>query len=283
VAESLIRGYLDRLPASRKGGSSLHRLAADRAAGAFYGAELVSVFQPVYTDRRELAGHAGYIRSHAHGAAELSPWQVFALAANDDDLVRLDRLCRTLHALNYFDHAHADWRLHLPVELRLLAAVPSEHGRTFEGVLGAFGIATSRVVIELPRAACESPALLGDVIANYRRRKYAVSVRAGREGLETLRHFRPDIVRLGADEFAGDRLRDAVGAVHALGAAALVERIETAVARVGAESAGADFLQGYYLGRPAPDVVPEESPATRSGRLSWLDDSAALIGSGPLL
>lgn len=287
MSREALDAYLDRLEATASESSPLHRVGPRRVAGRFYGATLTSVFQPVVDARGRVAGHAAYVRSHAgSGDAELSPWQVFARAAGDDDLVRLDRLCRTVHAVNYFAHAAPAWRLHLAVEHRLLVAVPGEHGRTFEGVLRAFGIATSRVVIELPASACESPAMLAGVLSNYRHRGYAVAVRvpATAEALGRVAPFRPDIVRLRGPETARHRLLSLVEAVHGMGARALIDHVESAAEHVAAQSAGADYAQGLYLGAPIPHPAADRTAAVpRTPRIDWLDDTALLMGAGPLL
>lgn len=288
MSRTALEAYLDRLRTAPSEASPVWRVGPRRVAGRFYGAELTSAFQPVVARGDRVAGHVAYVRSYTtDGQAELSPWQVFSLGAEDEDLVRLDRLCRTVHAVNYFAESAPDWRLHLAVEHRLLATVPAEHGRTFEGVLRAFGIGTSRVVIELPVSVADSPALLASVLSNYRHRGYAVAVRARAvpEAVERLAPFQPDIVRLRASEVPRDGLRQLIDGVRAMGAHALVDHVESAVTRVAAESAGADLVQGLYLGAPgaAPSALTRGAAAERRGRIGWLDDSALLIGAGPLL
>ena len=74
--------------------------------GHFFNCWLSSVFQPVFeTNGRTVTGHAAYIRSTTDGTSLLSPWKVFALTEGDALLVRFDRLCRAIHALNYFGNA----------------------------------------------------------------------------------------------------------------------------------------------------------------------------------
>jgi hypothetical protein len=102
MSRELVRAYVDRLPAGSSPDRSLFRLGADEVGGQFYGARLSSVFQRVVTaDGREI-GHQGLVRSRSADDATLSPWRLFADTATDDELVQLDRLARTLHALNYF-------------------------------------------------------------------------------------------------------------------------------------------------------------------------------------
>src|SRR6185437_13797088 len=71
--------------------------------GRFFQSTLTSVFQPV----REIeSGRAvafeGYVRNDAEGDRGLSPWRVLEQAASDADSIALDRLCRVLHAVNFF-------------------------------------------------------------------------------------------------------------------------------------------------------------------------------------
>ena len=77
-------------------------LARQRVAGRFFGATLTTVFQPLRVpgDGRVFA-HEALARSYSARGDGLSPWRLFADAASDEHLVTLDRLCRTVHALNY--------------------------------------------------------------------------------------------------------------------------------------------------------------------------------------
>ncbi|MGA8056539.1 MAG: EAL domain-containing protein [Burkholderiales bacterium] len=278
MAYDLVTAYLRRLPRGAHPAHPLHRTADDRVVGTFHAAELSSVFQPVRGRDGAIVGHAAYVRCHGNGAAELSPWQVFALAASDDELVRLDRLCRTVHAINYFASAAEEWRLHLAVEHRLLSAVPDAHGRAFERVLRGLGIQTRRVVIDLPEAANAHPALLAHVIANYRYRGYKVAVRSrgGVAAVEQVSFFRPDVVRLDARDFARDGLAEVVQCVHAAGAQALVEFIETSARLSSAQSAGADLVQGFTVRRPDTELERAPLSADQGGAL-WFDGGALLI------
>ena len=73
--------------------------------GHFFNCWLSSVFQPVFgLSGREVVGHAAYIRSTTEKQNILSPWKVLALTEGDALLVRFDRLCRAIHALNYFSN-----------------------------------------------------------------------------------------------------------------------------------------------------------------------------------
>ena len=143
----------------------LQRAADGRVVGHFFHCRLSSVFQPVFdVSERQVVGHAAYVRSDANDDGALSPWGIFALAAEDPLLVRLDRLCRTLHALNYFGAIPERQILFLAVQPRLLESVKDGHGRAFEKVLDLIGVETSRVVIEIPAEVNQDWRLLKHVI-----------------------------------------------------------------------------------------------------------------------
>jgi EAL domain-containing protein (putative c-di-GMP-specific phosphodiesterase class I) len=254
MPRSLIAAYRARLPLGPDDAQLLHRTPDERIVGLYRAARLTSVFQPVADRAGAVVGQVGYIRCKGEGTVDLSPWQLFALAASDDELVRLDRLCRTVHALNYFGADAGNRRLHLLVEHRLLTTVPDDHGRAFERVLASFEVSTSRVVIELPAEASGNPSLLAHVIASYRYHGYALAARALPGKLETVAALRPDIVRLDARDHPKGELRRAIEVVRSMGGRALVERLERQGALERALEAGADLVQGLAVGCPSSDA-----------------------------
>lgn len=233
----------------------LQRAADGRVVGHFFHCRLSSVFQPVFdVSERQVVGHAAYVRSEANGDDALSPWGIFALAAEDPVLVRLDRLCRTLHALNYFDVVPERQNLFLAVQPRLLESVKDGHGRAFEKVLDLIGVETSRVVIEIPAEVNQDRQLLKHVIVNYRSRGYRIALNhAGdNEGwMAELGSLYPDFVRLEAGQLKKRAGTTAlVDAIHRFGATLLVRDVETEQEMSAAVRAGADLLQGRFLGEP---------------------------------
>jgi EAL domain-containing protein (putative c-di-GMP-specific phosphodiesterase class I) len=244
----------------------VRRLEDGWVAGHFFNCWLSSVFQPIAdVSGREAIGHAAYIRSATDGTTVLSPWKLFALTEGDTLLVRFDRLCRAIHALNYFGHA-PQGNLFVTVQPRLLESVKDDHGRAFESILNIIGVETSRVVIEIPIEVNRDSRLLKHVISNYRSRGYQIAVNHSGANedwlaeLASLYPLYPDIVRLEASVLLRHSgTGSLIDTIHHFGALVLVHEIETAqLMRVAAE-AGADFLQGRALGMPAraiESVVP---------------------------
>ncbi|HEX4984919.1 MAG TPA: EAL domain-containing protein [Burkholderiales bacterium] len=239
----------------------LQRAADGRIVGSFFHCRLGSVFQPVFDlGERQVVGHAAYVRSEADQGGGVSPWGVFALAAEDPVLVRLDRLCRTVHALNYFGAASRRQSLFVGVQPRLLESVKDGHGRAFERILDLIGVETSRVVIEIPAEVNGDWRLLKHVIVNYRSRGYRIAMnhRGDNEGwMAELGSLYPDFVRLDVARLrVASGVRALVDAIHRFGATLLVRDVETEQDLVTAVRAGADLLQGRYLGETVPAVEP---------------------------
>jgi len=230
--------------------------------GHFFESRLSSVFQPIFDlAERRVIGHSGYVRSEAASPAanpgEGTPLGIFALATEDPLLVRLDRLCRTVHALNYFDRAAGDLVLHLAVQARLLESVKDGHGRAFERVLDLIGVETSRVAIEIPPEVNQDRRLFKHVTVNYRARGYRIAcTHSGHpdDWMVDLGSLYPDIVRLDAQALRQSGSRALVDVIHRFGGSVLVRDVEREEDVKTAVRAGADLVQGHYLAQPSRGV-----------------------------
>lgn len=175
-APARTQDFLDRLPLQRQAGNPLRRSPDGDVIGNWFGCELSSVFQPIVDPvRGETVGHEAFLRIAGRGRLELSPWQLFSANADDDRLVALDRLARTVHALNFLAGGD-DGLLFLNVHGRLLATIAENHGAAFRRVVEALGWTPDRVVIETPLAAGSQPDLLSFVLRNYRHNGFRVAV-----------------------------------------------------------------------------------------------------------
>lgn len=171
------RAFLDRLPLAREGGRQLRRLAEGGVVGDWFGCELSSVFQPiVLPSDASTIGYGAYLRILGSGERALSPWTLFSANADDDRLVALDRVARTVHALNFLSSVEGDSLLFLKVHGRLLAAVGGDHGAAFRKVVDALDLPPDRIVIETPREASTQPDLLAFVLRNYRNNGFQVAI-----------------------------------------------------------------------------------------------------------
>jgi EAL domain-containing protein (putative c-di-GMP-specific phosphodiesterase class I) len=241
--------------------------------GHFFNCWLSSVFQPVLeVSGHAVVGHAAYTRSTLNGGGSLTPWQAFGLTEGDKLLVRFDRLCRTIHALNFFSDVSRRGDLYVTVQPRLLESVKDDHGRAFERILNIIGVATARVVIEIPIEVNRDWRLLKHVISNYRSRGYRIAVNhSGANGdwvgeLASLYPLFPEIIRLDASLLYRHQVPGSlVDTIHHFGSTLLVYDIETPQQMGAAIDAGADFLQGRHIGAPirAVETVAAPIPETQ--------------------
>lgn len=242
----------DALPAVVR----LQPAGRQQVTGRYYGAHISSTFQPWRNPAGEIVAHEAYARAQSKHGSDLSPWQLFADAAVDSDLVALDRLCRTLHVLNFFSQRDVALPLVVNIDARLLQAVPERHGEFFGKVLALLGVAPARLVIEIHTAQTLDLSRLRQVLASYRRHGFAVAVNA-----ESVLHARalaellaPDILMIRAAALAPEALARHLGNLAGGGVRIALKHVETPQAAAAA-AAGIDWVQGWHFDPPAPQLA----------------------------
>lgn len=165
----LLKTYLARLSDPALAASSFRLDADGKAVGRFFNCTMTSAFQAIrQLDSSRLLGFEGRARGVSAADAGLSLWNLLDHAASDDESVELDRLCRMLHAINFFRQPQAQQAdLYLNVHDRLLSAVSSNHGHAFRQILGALGLPLERIVLQLPAPGAHQGWLFNYVADNY--------------------------------------------------------------------------------------------------------------------
>ena len=127
MAFSALNAYLARLSTGQSSSSKVWLDEQGRAIGRFFNTSLTSALQPVRSfETGQVIACEAFARSHSAVDDGLHLWKLLDQAASDDESVELDRLCRMLHAINYFRQVGEDApELHLlvgqPVKLLLRA------------------------------------------------------------------------------------------------------------------------------------------------------------------
>lgn len=257
-------------------------VVADAADLRFY-----SVFQPIFDAANgRLISHEALLRPWRRPATPgprsadteiagepISPEDVFARFGEQGDIVHLDRLCRTLHAINFSrqqkGHSKPRGDLFLNIHPRHLLEVSIDHGSYFESVLRRCGLAPERVVLEILESSVDDLPQLQKALANYQRRGYRIAIDdfgRSHSNFDRLWQLQPDIVKLDRSLIVSagenDRVRRTlprlVDIIHELDALTVFEGIETPEQLQLARDCGADALQGYLLGRPASECRHDE-------------------------
>lgn len=241
------------------------RLEADHeeVQSRFCGLRLRSEFQPIFDTSKSqgLLGYEALLRPST-GIEAVSPQFAFTMADSQDRLVKLDRVARTLHMLNYLNLPEDKGLLFLNVHPKLLVSVTT-HGKVFEHILHIHSVPTTQVVIEIMENAVDADKRLIEAVDNYRDRGFKIAIDdfgSKHSNLDRLWKLTPNFVKLDlsiikqaeTDGKVRRVLPKLIEIVQALGAQAIIEGIENEVQLDIALDAGAGLLQGYFLGRPAP-------------------------------
>ena len=235
----------------------------DVVSSRFIGLKLLSAFQPIFDTRltEGLIGYEAFLRPST-GIEAVTPGFAFSMAENEGKLVKLDRVARTLHVLNYLALPEKRGLLFLNVHPKLLNSVTT-HGKVFEHILHQHSVPTREVVIEINESQADREDLLIEAINNYRVRGYRIAIDhfgGPNSNLDKLWQLSPHFVKLDihiiqkAQQDAKLRrcLPKLIELIHALGAETIIQGIENQLQLDIALDAGAKLLQGYHLGNPGP-------------------------------
>lgn len=280
-----LENYLSRLAGGRTADASLWTDGQGRVQGRFYQATLTSAFQPLrMLGTGAIAGYEGFARTWSEADPGLNAWRLLDSAASDDESVALDRLCRMLHAINFFRQPHAGSHdLYLSVHARLLAAVETHHGLAFRRVLDALGLPQSRIVLQLPSIESRRD-LLGQVVDNYRRSGFRVVLNAARieEARVLALRLKPEAVKLDArSELPEQDILRLQEHCTGLGVRVLfkrVERLQTALAlaRSAAAFSSPALAQGFLWDLPTASLAADDPRCTVSGSLEPASHGGAI-------
>ena len=233
----------------------------DEVISKFIGLRLQSAFQPIFSvgTNGEVAGYEGLLRPSI-GPDSVSPLFAFEFADKQGHLVKLDRIARTMHMLNYLSLPENRGLLFLNVHPKLLVSV-NVHGLVFERILHNHSVSTNNVVIEVPENKIEVEKYLYDAIGNYQDRGYLIAIDdfgSRHSNLDRLWRISPDYIKLDIslirEAESNTKLRRVLSKlieiVKELGALAIVEGIENPTQCQIALDSGAPLLQGFHLGEP---------------------------------
>jgi EAL domain-containing protein (putative c-di-GMP-specific phosphodiesterase class I) len=263
MSSAVLENYLARLPHQHASAFPLWTDETGQACARYFDWTLNSVFQPIRSLQfGHILGFEAFARSYAHDMG-LSVWQLLDGAASDDESVALDRLCRMLHAINFFRQRHdGDAKLFLSVHARLLTALEGNHGLVFSQVLDALELRPHRVVLQLPSVPQTLHAVLLHVVQSYRSHGFGIALNAesAAEAMKLIGEIRPDIIKLDSAKTADPAsLLPLLNKALTLGVEVVFKRLETAQAfqtlrNFGEMNRQRIYAQGSLWELPHPDV-----------------------------
>jgi EAL domain-containing protein (putative c-di-GMP-specific phosphodiesterase class I) len=247
-----LRKLLRRVDALLPVSPSFRVVAGKGIVGKFYGATISTTFQTLLDPASgAVIGHEALARSNSANDSGQSPWGLFADTASDAHLIALDRLCRTIHALNFRASglSAAGGTLLLEVHERLLHAVPHGHGTFFRQVLELIGVPPDRIIIDIPLLQVSDVHWLRRVVGSYQSAGFGVAI-AVSSALQAKLYatlLRPQWIRLTPELIDAQTVR----ALHTLKVSVMAAGGEYAAMHARGLSAGLDMLQGVHYEHPA--------------------------------
>lgn len=230
--------------------------------------QIESAFQPVLSLAHGApVGYEALLRARDAGGRPCSPETAFAVARQAGRYGEYERACLQLHVGRFAQFAHEQHVLFANLHPDVL--VDPVHGPALAQELVESAVAPNRIVIEVLEARQETPAALVDAVERLRAHGFLIALDdfgAGLTNLGRVWDLRPDVVKLDRELIckAIESYRNArsllrlVDLLHDIGTFVVIEGIETEEqARLSADC-DADFVQGYFFGRPAIEV---ETPA----------------------
>lgn len=190
--QQLVDYFNDRFEREHQSNFRPFILENDWVSGIFGPIRVSSVFAPVHhaANHEQLIGHIAQISVTPYDSSVYNDQSVaignvmtdiVAQPTNFQSIISLDRLSRTVHMLNYLNHAHAGGVVFLDVDPRHILSIQQDHGAYFEKIIFECGLATESVVISttINSAYALNHTQLLNGLYNYRRHGYQIALNIG--------------------------------------------------------------------------------------------------------
>ncbi|CAB3753037.1 sensor domain-containing phosphodiesterase [Paraburkholderia humisilvae] len=242
------------------------------------GLTLTSVFQPIFSlSHMRAVGYEGLLRAHDPFDRAVSPIDVFGEAARVGDVLHVDRLAQVLHMENFrMLGAEREW---LFLNVHPGALTDPYHSASLLANLRRLDLSPRRIVLEVLEQSADDVERLAEAVRQFRERGFLIALDdfgAGHSNIERIWQLNPDIVKLDRIMLSHAAHRADVAAIlpglvallHEAGKLVLIEGVETEHEAHMALSCDADFVQGFFFGRPAPGLADSAHAAECIGELS---------------
>ena len=264
-----------------------------KVSGLFGPIRIDSFFTPLRQTLKPtvIAGHTARIAVAPNKTQQLYTNEIETLLANDavpasdfESIINFDRLCRTVHMLNYLTLAHLQGVLFLEVDPRHILGIKQDHGAYFEEVIVRCGLETKNVVIVLSvnsQYARYYQELISG-LENYRRRGYQLALNFDylaqalkidylpqeSEVFDLIAKISPNYVSLSArnieDQVHDDtllaKLQQLKSRVALVGGQSILQQIDDKKSDLLARNTGFDLVEGGYYRAIAFDYLSHSKP-----------------------
>lgn len=240
----------------------LARMQAGSLIAMVEAGQLTAHFQPIVSagDSGRIYAYEALLRGTAGRGLE-SPDDIFRVARDADLLAQVDLAARRTAIQEYAKHAVAE-RIFINFAPSAIYD-PATCLRTTVQLLDDLGISHDRVVFEVVESEdIDDIDHLSRILDYYRSAGFRVALDdlgAGFSSLTRLAQLRPDYVKLDielvrnvdVDRFKGEIAKKLIEAARTLELSVIAEGVETKGEFDWVVANGANFVQGFYVGKPA--------------------------------
>ncbi|WP_111498391.1 sensor domain-containing phosphodiesterase [Marinobacter bohaiensis] len=231
--------------------------------------DYTSVFQPIFSPTHQrLVGYEALMRANRDGEA-IAPLEVFQQAEALHQTECLDRRLQSLHIRTFTQHQPDTW---LFLNISPANCVQPEKALAhLEQACLDHDLHPAQVVLELVETATDNKAQLLDFVQRARAWGFQIAVDdfgIGDSNFERVWQLEPLIIKIDRSLLvnaevhlrARQLLNGLVSLIRESGSLVLIEGIETPDQARIALATGADLLQGFLFGYPAPLDKPRTAP-----------------------
>lgn len=241
----------------------------DEVFGRYNDYILRPVYQPIYTVKdgktATLSGYEGLVRSHL-GKETIPPEDFFKIVAKRDALF-IECLCVALHIRGFKKTNVTNVSLFVNVNVanyNTVEEVEREFFYTFSQ-LAKFGMGRGDIVFEILETEVTNSEILLRLCNLIKTNGYRFALDdfgTSHSNVERYISVNPDIIKLDRSLFltamktpeTGRLLKSLISAFQENGVKVLMEGVETTDDMLFSSDMAVDMLQGFYLGRPGPDL-----------------------------
>ena len=268
--QHLVEYFNDRFEREHYSGFRPFVLNEGKVGGLYGKIRIDSSFTPLRQALKPavIVGHTSQITITPNKIQQLFANETVAQRAKNsvkvtdiESIVNFDRLCRTVHMLNYLTLSHLQGVLCLEVDPRHIMDIKQDHGAYFEEVIARCGLETKNVVIVLvvnsQYAFYYQELVIG--LDNYRRRGYQIALKfdylaLGRQAFSLIARLSPNYVSFSARHIEDHMLEDIFLAklyqfkirVASVGGKSILQQIDEKNADFLARYTGFDLVEGEY-------------------------------------
>lgn len=291
--EHLVEYFNDRLGREHRSSFRPFVLENGKVSGLFGPIRINSSFAPLRQTLKPtmIIGHTAQITVATNKTQHLYANEIENLLANNsvkatefESIINFDRLCRTVHMLNYLTLSHLQGVLFLEVDPRHILGIKQDHGAYFEEVILRCGLETKNVVIVLAinsQYARYYQELING-LENYRQRGYQLALNFDylaqtlkfdnllqeSEAFDLIAKISPNYVSLSArnmeDQLYDDtllaKLHQLSTQVASVGGQSILQQIDEKKSDLLARNAGFDLVEGGYYRAIAFDYLGNSKP-----------------------